>query len=202
MIECGQISCQQQRFLRVYMYLSRGSSRGHIRHIARTAVRPPKAAALVPHFCVAPVPGKLRRAGVIHWACHTLDARHRLAALARFRVTLCEVGEKAAVRHRRPWHRGCWRGHDRDGERLERAIFIATAIRSSARRAAAAAMLTVMATGPIGHFARVMTALASMLVACVWRGCGDEQEDAREQGNNEAMRIPAGTRAEETSCRV
>ena len=178
MIECGQISCQQQRFLRVYMYLSRGSSRGHIRHIARTAVRPPKAAALVPHFCVAPMPRKLRRAGVIHWACHTLDARHRLAALARFRVTLCEVGEKAAVRHRRPWHRGCWRGHDRGGERLERAIFIATAIRSSARRAAAAAMLTVMATGPIHHLAGMVAALAGVLVASVGCECGGEQADS------------------------
>ena len=118
----AQMSCS-------YAKLPVGHSFLHLdRHIARTAVCPAQATALMPHFSVAPVPRKLGRAGVVHWACNTLDARHRLAALAWLRVTLCKIGKKAALLRLRVWHRRRRRGHGWNWERLEWAIFIATAI--------------------------------------------------------------------------
>ena len=140
------------------------------------------------------------RAGVGHRTRNTLDARHRLAAFARFRVALREIGEETAMgridgtavepslprilsRHRRrPKHRRRRRRHGRDRERLKWAIFIATAIRSSSRRAAAAAMLTVMATRPISHLAGVVAALAGVLVTSVCCECSGEQAGTYNRG--------------------
>ena len=119
----AQISCSYAKLPVRHSFL-------HLdRHIARTAVCPAQATTLMPHFSIAPVPRKLGRAGVVHWACNTLDARHCLAALAWLRVTLCKIGEKTACKIRlRVWHRRRRRGHGRNWERLEWAIFVATAI--------------------------------------------------------------------------
>jgi hypothetical protein len=136
---------------------------------------PTHATARAPHPCIAPMPREVGRAGVGHRTRNTLDARHRLAALARCLITLCKICEKTAMRRpcssrrgRRGWRGRCWRRHPRNRERLEGAILVGTAIRYSLRWATTAAVLAVMATVPIGHFARMMAALASVLVACVF----------------------------------
>jgi hypothetical protein len=113
-------------------------------------MRPTQATALVPYLCIAPVSGEVGRAGVGHRTRNTLDAGYCLAALTWFRVTLCEICKKAAVRSpRRPcWHGRWWgrRGHGWNRERLKGAIFVVTAVRYSLGWAATAAVLTVMAT--------------------------------------------------------
>jgi hypothetical protein len=112
-------------------------------------MRPTQATALVPYLCIAPVSGEVGRAGVGHRTRNTLDAGYCLAALTWFRVTLCEICKKAAVRSpRRPcWHGRWWgrRGHGWNRERLKGAIFVVTAVRYSLGWAATAAVLTVMA---------------------------------------------------------
>ena len=137
-------------------------------------MRPTHATARLPYLCVAPMPREVGRVGFVHRTRNTLDARHRLAALARCRVTLCEICGKTAARRpcssrrgRRGWRGRCWRGHRRNRERLEGAIFVGTAIRYSLRWAATAAVLAVMATVRVGHFTRVIAALGSVLVTCV-----------------------------------